>query len=92
MEHTTKICKQAYPPGKYFTVPPVPDVESVNARGDYAIEADRLAFIDGDRDPWRVVVRRGRSEQRAQLSTDAAERPRPEARFVRGQARPLDLR
>lgn len=31
-------------------------MESVNARGDYAIEADRLAFIDGDRDPWRPVV------------------------------------
>lgn len=56
LEHTAKICKQAYPPGKHFTVPPVPDVVSVNARGDYAIEADRLAFIDGDRDPWRVMV------------------------------------
>jgi len=57
LEHTAKICKQAYPPGKHFTVPPIPDVASVNARGDYAIEADRLAFIDGDRDPWRVMVR-----------------------------------
>ncbi|KAK1922604.1 serine carboxypeptidase S28-domain-containing protein [Papiliotrema laurentii] len=56
LEHTAKICKQAFPAGKHFTVPPVPDVESVNARGDYAIEADRLAFIDGDRDPWRVMT------------------------------------
>ena len=56
LEHTSKVCKQAYPPGKHFAVPPVPDVESVNARGDYAIDADRLAFIDGDRDPWRVMV------------------------------------
>jgi len=56
LEHTAKICKQAYPPGKHFAVPPIPDVVSVNARGDYAIDADRLAFIDGDRDPWRVMV------------------------------------
>jgi hypothetical protein len=34
----------------------VPDVEEVNRRGDYAIEKERLAFIDGDRDPWRYCV------------------------------------
>ncbi|WWD21383.1 hypothetical protein CI109_105868 [Kwoniella shandongensis] len=56
LEHTSKGCRQAYPPGKYFTVPAIPDVEEINARGDYAIEADRLAFIDGDRDPWRPVT------------------------------------
>ena len=90
LEHTAKICKQAYPPGKYFTVPPIPDVELVNARGDYAIEADRLAFIDGDRDPWRVMVRR--RSKRARLMTDAAERSRSEAHLVSQQARPPDLR
>jgi hypothetical protein len=56
LEYTSKICKQAYPPGKYFQVPEVPDVEEINARGDYDIEYSRLAFIDGDRDPWRPVV------------------------------------
>jgi hypothetical protein len=56
LEYTSKICKQAYLPGEHFTVPEWPDVEEVNRRGDYAIEADRLAFIDGDRDPWRVMV------------------------------------
>lgn len=56
IDYTSKICRQAYPPGKHFTVPDVPDVDEVNARGDYTIEADRLAFIDGDRDPWRPMV------------------------------------
>jgi hypothetical protein len=56
LEYTSKICTQAFPPGKHFTVPPVPDIEEVNSRGDFAIEADRLAFIDGDRDPWRPAV------------------------------------
>lgn len=56
LEHSSKICKQAYPPGKHFVVPNVPNVAEVNARGSYHIEADRLAFIDGDRDPWRPMV------------------------------------
>lgn len=57
LEYTSKICKQAYPPGKHFTVPEWPDVEEVNRRGDFEIQSDRLAFIDGDRDPWRPMVR-----------------------------------
>lgn len=57
LEQTSEICRQAYPPGKHFTVPAQPDVKEINARGDYDIEMDRLAFIDGDRDPWRPAVR-----------------------------------
>lgn len=60
LEYTSKICTQAFPPGMHFSVPPLPNVAEVNDRGDYAIEADRLAFIDGDRDPWRPAVRRVR--------------------------------
>lgn len=56
LEYSSKICKQAFPPGRHFVVPEWPDVEEVNRRGDYAIQADRLAFIDGDRDPWRPMV------------------------------------
>ncbi|OCF56353.1 serine carboxypeptidase [Kwoniella mangroviensis CBS 10435] len=56
LEYTSKICRQAFPPGKHFTVPEWPDVEEVNQRGDYEIEYDRLAFIDGDRDPWRPMT------------------------------------
>ncbi|KAF8845504.1 peptidase S28 [Paxillus ammoniavirescens] len=53
MDYATKICRQAYPPGKYFTVPLMPNVTAVNALGDFAIAADRLAIIDGEVDPWR---------------------------------------
>ena len=56
LDYTSKTCRQAFPPGKHFSIPAQPDVESVNARGDYAIEMDRLAIIDGDRDPWRPMV------------------------------------
>ncbi|KAH0585852.1 hypothetical protein H2248_007139 [Termitomyces sp. 'cryptogamus'] len=53
LEYLSKICKQAYPPGKYFTVPRLPNITAVNALGDFDIAADRLAFIDGEVDPWR---------------------------------------
>ncbi|KAG9314743.1 serine carboxypeptidase S28-domain-containing protein [Chiua virens] len=53
MDYATKICRQAYPPGKYFTVPELPNVTAVNALGDFAIAADKLAIIDGEVDPWK---------------------------------------
>ncbi len=39
---------QAYAPGKYFTVPPLPNVTAVDVLGDFDIAADRLAIIDGE--------------------------------------------
>ncbi|GJE99300.1 peptidase S28 [Phanerochaete sordida] len=53
LPYESKICKQAYKPGAHFVVPPLPNVTAVNALGDFAIAADRLAFIDGDVDPWK---------------------------------------
>ncbi|KAG8220180.1 putative extracellular serine carboxypeptidase S28 [Butyriboletus roseoflavus] len=53
MDYATKICRQAYPAGKYFTVPELPNITAVNVMGDFAIAADRLAIIDGEVDPWR---------------------------------------
>ncbi|KZV92277.1 hypothetical protein EXIGLDRAFT_692920 [Exidia glandulosa HHB12029] len=53
LEYVSRICKVAYPPGKHFRVPRLPDVVgAVNSLGDFAIAADRLAFIDGTADPW----------------------------------------
>ncbi|KAH9987911.1 serine carboxypeptidase S28-domain-containing protein [Russula compacta] len=53
IDYEHKICVQAFPPGEYYRVPPLPNVTAVNALGDYHIAADRLAFIDGEVDPWR---------------------------------------
>lgn len=38
---------KAFPPGEFFTVPPLPNVTAVNALGGLNIAADRLAIIDG---------------------------------------------
>ncbi|KAF8514159.1 serine carboxypeptidase S28-domain-containing protein [Gautieria morchelliformis] len=54
--YLSKICKQAYPPGQFFTVPDQPDVASVNALGGFHISADRLAIVDGELDPWRPAT------------------------------------
>jgi hypothetical protein len=45
---THGLLNQAYPAGKHFTVPPMPNVTAVNALGDFIIAADRLAIIDGE--------------------------------------------
>jgi hypothetical protein len=39
---------QAFPPGKHFAVPTLPNVTVVNQLGDFDIAADRLAIIDGE--------------------------------------------
>jgi hypothetical protein len=53
VEYSSKICKQAYPPGEFFQVPPLPNIEDVNKLGGFNIAHDRLAIIDGEVDPWR---------------------------------------
>ncbi|KAJ7079718.1 serine carboxypeptidase S28-domain-containing protein [Mycena belliarum] len=54
--YESKICRQAFPPGKHFTVPKMPNVTVVNVLGDFDIAADRLAIIDGEVDPWRPAT------------------------------------
>ncbi|KAJ7617546.1 serine carboxypeptidase S28-domain-containing protein [Mycena polygramma] len=56
LAYESKICRMAYPPGKHFTVPTLPNVTVVNQLGDFDIAADRLAIIDGDIDPWRPAT------------------------------------
>ncbi|KAI0311348.1 peptidase S28 [Amylostereum chailletii] len=73
LEYEHKICVQAFPPGEHFTVPPLPDVESVDVLGDYDIAADRLAIIDGEQDPWRPNT--PHSQYGAKNRTDTIVRP-----------------
>lgn len=50
--YTQEQCTLAFPPGKYNTVPDSPDIGRWNAYGGLNFSADRLAFIDGNHDPW----------------------------------------
>ncbi|KAI9455808.1 peptidase S28 [Lactarius psammicola] len=47
IDYQHKIC------GSTTAVPSLPNVTAVNSLGGFHIEADRLAFIDGEVDPWR---------------------------------------
>ncbi|KAH8099944.1 peptidase S28 [Cristinia sonorae] len=53
LDYAKLICEFAFPPGKHFKVPSLPDIASVNKLGGLNIAADRLAIIDGQADPWR---------------------------------------
>ncbi|TFY80438.1 hypothetical protein EWM64_g3577 [Hericium alpestre] len=53
LHYEHKICVQAFPPGKHFQVPRLPNIIDVNRLGNFAIAADRLAIVDGEIDPWR---------------------------------------
>ncbi|KAJ7617733.1 peptidase S28 [Roridomyces roridus] len=51
--YSSKICQQAYPPGQFFQVPAMPNIDDVNQIGGFNIAHDMLAIIDGEVDPWR---------------------------------------
>ncbi|KAG8906322.1 hypothetical protein FRB99_007102 [Tulasnella sp. 403] len=56
LDYTAKICKQAFPRGRHFSIPNWPKVEDVNRLGDFGLKADRLAFVDGSHDPWLAAT------------------------------------
>ncbi|KAL1860698.1 hypothetical protein Daus18300_009041 [Diaporthe australafricana] len=50
--YTQEQCTLAFPPGEYNSIPASPDIDRWNAYGGLDLQADRLAFIDGNHDPW----------------------------------------
>ncbi|KAN0131011.1 hypothetical protein V8E53_011144 [Lactarius tabidus] len=48
IDYEHKICVQAFPPGKHYAVPSLPNITALNSPGSFHIEADRLASIDGE--------------------------------------------
>ncbi|KAI0742186.1 peptidase S28 [Irpex lacteus] len=56
LEYASMTCRQAFPPGKHFTVPEWPNITVVNELGGFDLTADKLAFIDGEVDPWRPAT------------------------------------
>ncbi|KAK7746030.1 hypothetical protein SLS53_002752 [Cytospora paraplurivora] len=50
--YTQEQCNLAFPPGKYNSIPSSPNIDLWNSYGGYDLQADRLAFVDGNQDPW----------------------------------------
>lgn len=72
LHYESKICRQAFPPGEFMHVPKWPNVTVVNALGDFGLTHSRLAFIDGEIDPWRPCTPHS---QYAPERTDTVSRP-----------------
>jgi hypothetical protein len=56
LNYTTNVCRNGFLPGKQFKMPSMPRNDLVNRYGSFDIAADRLAFIDGQYDPWRPAT------------------------------------
>lgn len=64
------VCKQAFPPGDLYSIPEQPNIDSVNSIGGYELARDRLAFIDGEGDPWREATIHSANFAKPRVSTD----------------------
>ncbi|PWZ02731.1 hypothetical protein BCV70DRAFT_224424 [Testicularia cyperi] len=51
-----EICEKGFPAGEHYTMPARPDIDEVNKLGGFELEFDRLAFVDGQYDPWRPAT------------------------------------
>ncbi|UZJ55270.1 hypothetical protein CBS101457_004590 [Exobasidium rhododendri] len=56
LEYTSEVCRKGFPAGQHFAMPKHPNVKEVNEIGNFHIAKDRLAFINGQYDPWRPAT------------------------------------
>ncbi|KAF9449110.1 peptidase S28 [Macrolepiota fuliginosa MF-IS2] len=56
LEYKMRMCQQSFSPGEHYQIPIIPNITKINLLGGYDIAADRLAFIDGEIDPWRPLT------------------------------------
>uniref|UniRef100_V5F0R2 Hydrolytic enzymes of the alpha/beta hydrolase fold n=2 Tax=Kalmanozyma brasiliensis (strain GHG001) TaxID=1365824 RepID=V5F0R2_KALBG len=54
--YSHEICEKGFPAGEHYTMPARPDIDEVNKLGNFKLAVDRLAFIDGQYDPWRPAT------------------------------------
>lgn len=56
-EYVSKICRHGFPSSSpEFAIPSHPQTHLVNDLGGFNIDQKRLAFIDGQYDPWREAT------------------------------------
>jgi hypothetical protein len=64
INYTSTVCREA------FNITTPPDLEIINKHGGFDLSYPRLAFIDGDSDPWRAATphRIGLPERKSTVS------------------------
>ncbi|PWN41397.1 hypothetical protein IE81DRAFT_175405 [Ceraceosorus guamensis] len=56
IEYIGEICRSAFKDGQHYSIPAHPNVTEVNSLGALNITMDRLAYINGQYDPWRPMT------------------------------------
>ncbi|PWN50319.1 hypothetical protein IE53DRAFT_296762, partial [Violaceomyces palustris] len=74
-DYAHAVCKEGYQPGEHFEIPARPNVTEVNSIGGFGIEMDRLAFIDGQYDPWRPATVHSEEFAMGGARSDTLDRP-----------------
>lgn len=75
LEYTSEMCRKGFAGGKHFRVPAHPDVGAINKLGNFSLEMDRLAFIDGQFDPWRPATVHSTTHAYGGARLDTLDRP-----------------
>lgn len=70
-----EVCEKGFPAGEHFTMPARPDIDQVNSLGGFQLQVDRLAFIDGQYDPWRPATVHSEEYAHGGARPDTLQRP-----------------
>lgn len=70
-----EICEKGFPSGEHFTMPERPEIDQVNSLGSFDLSVDRLAFIDGQYDPWRPATVHSEEYAYGGAREDTVQRP-----------------
>lgn len=74
-DYAAALCKYGYPAGEHFAIPARPNISEVNDIGGFQIAMDRLAFIDGQYDPWRPATTHSEEFASGGAREDTLDRP-----------------
>lgn len=55
-EYVSKLCRHGFPSTRTQSIPRHPNTHTVNRHGAFTLATPRLAFIDGQYDPWREAT------------------------------------
>lgn len=74
-DYAHEICEKGFPAGEHYTMPARPDIDEVNRLGNFHLSVDRLAFVDGQYDPWRPATVHSEEYAYGGARADTIQRP-----------------
>ncbi|SNX81606.1 uncharacterized protein MEPE_00311 [Melanopsichium pennsylvanicum] len=74
-DYAHEICSKGFAPGEHYVMPERPDIDQVNRLGNFELGMDRLAFVDGQYDPWRPATVHSEEWAKGGARTDTITRP-----------------